>query len=202
MELLLEVFALLMLIKSVSCFMKTKKKALVINILFLLVSLGFLIYILLQGQNGIEWFISFYFVGLLFVNLFYFIFPINNNVYVSLLFGLLLGIIGVYIHYNIFHSSLDNIIIVLISYAYVFSLDCSDMKGYTTLNVAESLLLIILFIISRQYFSLIMAGIYFIVSSVAYIKTNKLEALSSKSKSKSKLNREQRRKQQKMQKEK
>lgn len=200
MELLLEVFALLMLIKPVSCFMKTKKKALGINILFLLVSIGFLIYILLQGQNDIKWFISFYFVGLLLVNLFYFILPINNNIYVSLLFGLLLGIIGVYIHYNIFHSSFDNIIIVLISYAYVFSLDCSDMKGYTTLNVFESLLLIILFIISRQYFSLIMAGIYFIVSSVAYIKTNKLEALSPKSKSK--LNREQRRKQQKINKEK
>lgn len=198
MELLLEVFALLMLIKPVSCFMKTKKKALGINILFLLVSIGFLIYILLQGQNDIKWFISFYFVGLLLVNLFYFILPINNNIYVSLLFGLLLGIIGVYIHYNIFHSSFDNIIIVLISYAYVFSLDCSDMKGYTTLNVFESLLLIILFIISRQYFSLIMAGIYFIVSSVAYIKTNKLEALSPKSK----LNREQRRKQQKINKEK
>lgn len=195
---LLEVLALLMLLKPVSCFMKTKKKALGMNILFLILSIGFLIFILLQGQDNIKWFISFYFVGLLFANLFYFILPVNNNVYVSFLFGLILGITGVYIHYNIFHASLSCIIIVLISYAYVFSLDCSDMKGYTTLNVFESLLLVIIFIISKQYFSLSMAGIYFIVASIAYIKFNKLEALSPKSK----LNREQRRKQQKIKKEK
>lgn len=188
MEILLYVFGLYIVLKSIACFMKEKSKALLLECNILLIPL---IYTYLSMDVYLP--IIILMLYLIIINWVYIFTKWNNKGVLSIILSIVMAILCGYTVLYFTDNIVSLVIVIALSFTYVFAMDCSDMKGYTTLNVAESILLIVLHLILSNVPLCIISGIYFVFSCVAYIKFNKLEALSSKSK----LNREQRRNQEK-----
>lgn len=178
---LFDAIGLYFALKSTQLICKTKKGLLGLDAIY--TGLFILSYILFVDKTAYtdmnSSFIALF--GLLvLVDIFYMFFKPNNKSFVILstflLFLLAWSSTNTFVHWEFLTLSIPMI-------SHLLGCDCSDLKGYSTLNTLEALGWIIFSFAVMNWFCIVISLVYLVSSCFLYLRENKLDALTNKKKS-------------------
>lgn len=175
---LLDLLALYIAVKAVASFGKTKRNLLLLDSLsvgvfaFAYLYCGYFKLIAFNSK------ICTICIFLLVLHLAYLLVNSGNKKGLVIIFTFIL----VLSTFNLAYTTSNWVVVVfnLPLIAHVLACDCSDVSGYTTLNVGESILYLICAFALQAWLAVCTCLIYIACSSLCYLKVNKLSALQKK----------------------
>jgi hypothetical protein len=177
----LDILALYYLCKTAVGFLKSKRKAAAVSfVLLFALCLGYIYF-------SVNLSLIKYYSEIVFLMLWMMLCYILNIIFVNGNHKVIVILITIFSVFYLFNLCLTTerwlrFLFILPICAEVLSMDCSSMKGYTTLNVANALATIIATCTLGGWLTVLMAAVYFVGSIFAYLKVNKLSALKNRKK--------------------